>query len=184
MPIDGVTQYVDLTVQFCEGSRCLSRCLKECVAQASRAKTKCISLLRKCDDDLSFIDRVSRSADQARGFPPLEKGCERARFEGELLSHAANGLGIRSGCRRTPHSATDQEPPVQASRASGRFLRNRTFALHSCELASRPRLIKHSCCSSQSYRTCGVILTVREPMASRGGCTEDSISVLNRDERD
>jgi len=37
-------------------------------------------------------------------------------------------------------AAIDQEPPVQASRASGRFLRNRTFALHSCELASRPRL--------------------------------------------
>ena len=65
MPIDGVTQYVDLTVQFCEGSRCLSRCLKQCVAQASRVKTKRVAFLRECDDDLSFVDRVSRSADQA-----------------------------------------------------------------------------------------------------------------------
>ena len=81
-------------------------------------------------------------------------------------------------------TAIDQETPVHASRATRRFLRNRTFSSHSCELASRPRLIKHSCCSSQSYRTWGVILTVREPMASRGCCMRQNVSVLSFDERD
>jgi len=42
---------------------------------------------------------------------------ERARFGGELLSHAANGLGIRSGCRRTPDSATDQKLPLNVRMA-------------------------------------------------------------------